>query len=125
MKRRLLSVLLLAAALVLAVMPLRASADASVANHGWAFLRWWLVSAAFLLTAVAIQRRMAAVILAFVVYSAVWLAHPVCDPISVAQVPQLETVLSLEEPAQRGEPFRKLNGGWYQCKSWLARQLFF
>lgn len=50
---------------------------------------------------------------------------PVCDPIPDAEVPSFETVMPLGERAARGEPFRRQGAHWYQCKSALARLLFF
>jgi len=55
----------------------------------------------------------------------VLMAHPVCDLIPAESQKDFETVRSLEERAQQGEPFSRLEGRWYQCKSWLSRQFFF
>jgi len=54
-----------------------------------------------------------------------FLAHPVCDEIPAAIQSNFETVKTLEERAQLGEPFARIGGKWYQCKSWIARQFFF
>jgi hypothetical protein len=50
---------------------------------------------------------------------------PVCEAIPRADVPRFEAVMTLEERAARGEGFQKKNGRWHQCKSRLARALFF
>ncbi len=49
---------------------------------------------------------------------------PVCVPIPKSSVTSFESVVSLEERALGGEPFKKKNGRWYQCKSRLARAFF-
>lgn len=53
------------------------------------------------------------------------LLHPVCIPITEQQRPNFESVKTLQERAAGGEPFCKIDGRWYQCKSYLARMLFF
>ena len=53
------------------------------------------------------------------------LAHPVCVLIPDSERPSFETVMPLAVRAARGEPFCKLEGRWYQCKSFIARELFF
>ena len=69
------------------------------------------------------RARTAAILMAAM--AGIWLMHPVCDPIADAEVPRFETVMSLEQRAKQGEPFRKLDGHWHQCKSWISRQFFF
>jgi hypothetical protein len=46
------------------------------------------------------------------------------DP-AVEEEAGFETVLSLRIRAERGEPFCRIDGRWYQCKSSLSRQFFF
>jgi hypothetical protein len=53
------------------------------------------------------------------------LAHPVCVLIPEADRPAFETVVPLQERAARGEPFCRLEGEWYQCKSFISRAFFF
>jgi len=53
------------------------------------------------------------------------LKHPVCVLITEADRPAFETVIPLEERAARGEPFCRIRGEWYQCKSLISRELFF
>jgi hypothetical protein len=54
-----------------------------------------------------------------------YMSTPVCTRIPKADVRAFETVKTLEERAASGEPFRKKKGHWYQCKSRLARAMFF
>jgi hypothetical protein len=53
------------------------------------------------------------------------LKHPVCVLIPEADRPTFETVIPLEERAARGEPFCRIGGEWYQCKSFISREFFF
>lgn len=53
------------------------------------------------------------------------LAHPICVLIPDPERPSFETVVPLSVRAARGEPFCKLHGQWYQCKSFISRALFF
>jgi hypothetical protein len=122
-----LNAVLLSAALVLALVPLRPSPQASVEDHGSWMLRWWIPSVTLFTFGVLGQRRRRRVVLvlACLVYLVVFVEHPVCDLIPPERQKDFETVRSLEERARQGEPFSHLEGKWYQCKSWLARQLFF
>jgi hypothetical protein len=54
----------------------------------------------------------------------VYVMWPVCVPIPDSEVPNFETVRSLEERAAQGEPFEKKGAHWYQCKARLARAFF-
>src|SRR5262245_43432624 len=118
---------LVAAAFVLCLMPLRASPQASVQAHLWWLWTWWVPSIALLIVGVVRRWRGRTMVLAAAVllYFVVFLLHPVCDEIPAAIQSDFETVRTLEERAQQGEPFRRLDGRWYQCKSWLDRQFFF
>jgi hypothetical protein len=69
--------------------------------------------------------RLRTVLILAIALAGIWLMHPVCDPIADAEVPRFETIIPLEQRAKQGEPFRKLEGHWYQCKSWISRQFFF
>ena len=53
------------------------------------------------------------------------LAHPVCVLIPEGERPSFETVMPLSVRAAHGEPFCRLRGQWYQCKSFVSRTLFF
>jgi hypothetical protein len=67
----------------------------------------------------------ASVAVAFVALAVGSLFMPVCDPIPDRDLPAFETVMSLERRAAQGEPFKKKGDHWYQCKSALARAMFF
>ena len=125
--RRIPYFLLATLAFVLALVPLRPSPEASVQNHNFWLLKWWLPSIAPL--SIAIVRkwpgRGPVLITAVLLYFAVFLARPVCDEIPLSIQSNFETSQTLERRAQLGEPFRRLDGRWYQCKSWLSRQFFF
>ena len=69
-------------------------------------------------------RRLIVVSAPLLAFAAV-LAHPVCVPIPEDQRPAFEAVVALEVRAARGEPFCKLGGKWYQCKSFVSRALYF
>jgi hypothetical protein len=55
----------------------------------------------------------------------VFLMHLVCDAIAPEEERIFETVTSLAKRSEQGEPFCRIGGRWYQCKSWLSRQFFF
>ena len=111
----------------LALGPLRASPQASVQHHYYWVLIWWVPSIALLALGIMrkLRSRWVVLLAAGLIYVAVYLVHPVCDEIPPAIQSSFETVRTLEERASSGEPFRRLDGTWYQCKSWLSRQLFF
>lgn len=119
--------LLVTLAFVLALVPLRASSEASVQDHNFWLLKWWLPSIVPL--SIVIMRkwpgRGPVLIMAVMLYFVVFLARPVCDEIPLSSQSNFETIQTLEERARHGEPFRRLDGRWYQCKSWLSRQFFF
>ena len=69
--------------------------------------------------------RIAVSFASVLVLSLAALAHPVCVLIPEADRPAFETVIPLQERAARGEPFCRLEGEWYQCKSFIAREFFF
>jgi hypothetical protein len=57
-----------------------------------------------------------------------WLLHPVCVPLSDADVREFARWAPIETRTDRqlhGPVFQRRDGRWYQCKSWLSRQLFF
>jgi len=122
---RLWNAVLLSAALALALGPLRPSPQASVESHGWWVLKWWGPSVVLLVPGLLgkWRGRRIVLIIACVVYFVVFMAHPVCELISAATQTDFRT--ELEKGARRGEPFYRLEGEWYQCKSWLSRQFFF
>jgi len=57
-----------------------------------------------------------------------WCAHPVCVPLSAAEVAEAEQWKPLAERTDRqlhGPIWQRRGDQWYQCKSWISRQLFF
>jgi hypothetical protein len=57
-----------------------------------------------------------------------WLAHPVCVPLSEADVESFNRWQPIEQRRDRqlhGPVFQLRAGQWYQCKSWISRQFFF
>ncbi len=122
------AILLVLAGTVLIVLPLGSNTDSPPGRDAAHVIIFWVPG--LVLIAIgsvlyqALLRPRTAVVLA-VVLTGIWLMHPVCDPIDDADVPRFETVIPLEQRARQGEPFRKLEGHWYQCKSWISRQFFF
>jgi hypothetical protein len=57
-----------------------------------------------------------------------WLIHPVCVPLSDADVREFARWAPIDTRTDRqlhGPVFQRRGGRWYQCKSWISRQLFF
>ena len=54
-----------------------------------------------------------------------YLLQPVCERLPDSYVSAPGQREALAERAARGEPFEERKGRWYQCKSRLARALFF
>lgn len=73
--------------------------------------------------------RWAAAIVAGATFAATlgWFLHPVCVPLSAEDVarfsPPIDTRTDTGMIGQR--LFQQRDGGWYQCKTWIARALFF
>lgn len=121
-------ILLALAGIVLLVLPLGSSTHSPPGHDAARVIAFWipgllLVGLGVLLSRTLLRLR-TAVVLA-VALAGIWLMHPVCDPIPDADVLRFETVIPLEQRARQGGPFRKLEGHWYQCKSWISRQFFF
>jgi len=113
--------------IVIATLAMRPSPDASVSGHASRVLVI-LLPAILGVTIARILLSRAGTILAVVaafVFAGVVLFHPVSDPIPDEDVPKFETVYRLQERAAQGEPFRQMDGHWYQVKPWIARLLFF
>lgn len=65
---------------------------------------------------------------ALVTLAVVWCAHPICMPLSAADVAEAAKWMPLEKRTDRqlhGPIFQKRGGQWYQCKSWISREFFF
>jgi hypothetical protein len=126
--RRAIPVISSVAALFLASMPMIPTPQATPDAHWLVLAQWWLPSLLLLTISFVTypgRFRLALFIVSAVVFFAVLLAHPVCVLITKQEQPNFETTVSLRERAIRGEPFRELDSNWYQCKSFLARALFF
>jgi hypothetical protein len=57
-----------------------------------------------------------------------WCAHPICVPLTDAEVAEAVRWAPLETRPDRqwhGRVWQRRGGQWYQCKSWIPRQLFF
>jgi 8-oxo-dGTP diphosphatase len=113
--------------LLVALGPLRPTSAASVAHHGRVVFLWWMPAVVLLALGIAGMKRGRRWLLGLAAFwlAAVFLMHPVCDAIPPEEVGSFETVVSLQKRADQGEPFCRIGGCWYQCKSWLARQFFF
>ena len=56
----------------------------------------------------------------------VWMLHPVCVPLSAEDLRAFN--VPIEQRADQDlylRVFQRRHGQWYQCKTWLSRQLFF
>ena len=106
---------------------MRPSPAASVAGH-IGVVALWLVPAGLSVVAGAVllgRARVLVGVVAAAVFGWVVVLHPVSDLIPDSEVPKFETVVSLQERAARGEPFRRMDGHWYQVKPWVSRVLYF
>jgi hypothetical protein len=57
-----------------------------------------------------------------------WCVHPICMPLSAADVTEAAKWAPLETRTDRqlhGLIFQRRGDQWYQCKSWISRQFFF
>jgi len=114
--------------MALALLALRPSPAASVSGHVTVLLFALVpavVAVAIGLVLLGNGSRVALGTIAAVVLLCVAVFHPVSDRIPDESVPAFETVVSLEQRAAHGEPFRRMDGHWYQVKPWIARALFF
>jgi hypothetical protein len=98
-------------------------------DHHWQVFGKYAALAVLLLVGASLllprRYRIAVSFAAVLILSLAALAHPVCVLIPEADRPAFETVIPLQERAARGEPFCKLGGEWYQCKSFISRAFFF
>lgn len=75
------------------------------------------------------RRRWRAIVIAGIVLIAapIWFLHPVCVPLSVEDIalfdPPIESRTQTGLTGQR--IFQEREGDWFQCKTWIARSLFF
>jgi hypothetical protein len=57
-----------------------------------------------------------------------WCVHPICMPLSAADVAEAAKWGPLETRTDRqlhGPIWQRRGDKWYQCKSWISRQFFF
>jgi hypothetical protein len=122
-----LGVVLCFVGLGIGVVPMRASPAASVTGHVGVVLQWLVPAVLSVVAGAVLLGRARAIVgvAAAVVFGWVVMFHPVSDLIPDDDVPGFETVISLEERSARGEPFKRMDGHWYQVKPWVARALFF
>lgn len=81
-----------------------------------------------MLACAAMRRLGIILVLAVVGLGTAWLGHPVCVPIADEDLKTFKPV-PIEQRTDRDlflfRTFQKRDGHWCQCKSWIARQLFF
>ena len=66
--------------------------------------------------------------LALIAILVAWCAHPICMPLSAADVAEAAKRAPLETRTDRqlhGPILQRRGEQWYQCKSWISRQFFF
>jgi hypothetical protein len=119
---------LLIPAIALLFTAVRPSPALSLDRH-WQVFGKYAIPAALLLVGASLlvgtRYRIAVCVASVLVLSIAALKHPVCVLIPEAERPAFETVIPLRERAARGEPFCNIGGEWYQCKSFISRELFF
>lgn len=116
------------AAIAVLIIGLRPSPRFSLDSHWLHFGLCLLPAAALLVVSLILAgRRFRLLVLSasIILISVAALLHPVCVPIPESDRPSFEAVRTLQQRAADGEPFCNLDGQWYQCKSFLARSLFF
>ena len=113
--------------LAIAMLPMRASPAASVSGHGTVLLLALIPAAAVVTIGILLldTGRVIVATIAAALFVCVAVLHPVSDRIPDEDVANFETVISLDQRSARGEPFRHMDGHWYQVKPWIARALFF
>jgi hypothetical protein len=74
------------------------------------------------------RARLLVLLLLIAVPGIPWLGHPVCTPIAEEDLKSF-TPVPIEQRHDRDiflfATFQRRNGEWCQCKSWLARVMFF
>lgn len=119
---------LLVSALALLFLAVRPSSALGLDRHWQVFGKYAALAALPLSGAsllVSRRYRVAVILASVLILALAALAHPVCVLIPEADRPAFETVIPLEQRAARGEPFCRLGGEWYQCKSFISRAFFF
>lgn len=69
---------------------------------------------------------LAAAVLVFAAIAA-WLLHPACREITAEDLARFDPPIETRSDTDMlGRPaFQRRDGGWYQCKTWIAREMFF
>jgi hypothetical protein len=115
-------------AVALLFIAVRPSSALSLDRHWQVFGKYAALAALLLMGAsllVGRRYRIVVCVASVLMLSIAALKHPVCVLIPEADRPAFETVIPLEERAARGEPFCRIGGEWYQCKSFISREFFF
>ena len=115
-------------AVALLFIAVRPSSALSLDRHWQVFGKYAALAALLLLGASLLVGRRSRIAVSFasvLIISLAALVHPVCVLIPDADRPAFEAVIPLQERAARGEPFCRLDGEWYQCKSFISRMFFF
>src|SRR5215467_3356373 len=125
--RRLVGVVCFLGALAILGAALRPTPSMSLERH-WTVFGTFAACAAILMVSasslVGRPLRLVAGVSSVLVLGVAALAHPVCVLLPEAEVPAFETVKPLSVRAAQGEPFCRLQGQWYQCKSVISRAFF-
>lgn len=106
----------------------RCSPALSLDRHWQVFGKYAALSALLLAGASLLagrRYRIVVCVASVLMLSIAALKHPVCVLIPEGDRPAFETVIPLQERAARGEPFCRIGGEWYQCKSFFSREFFF
>jgi hypothetical protein len=113
--------------LMVASSMMRPSPAASVSGHARVLLVTLVPAAVSVAFAKVLLGRAGTILATMAALLFVWIVlfHPVSDRIPDEDVATFETVHTLQERAAQGEPFRQMQGHWYQVKPWIARLLFF
>lgn len=116
------------AGVALLLLAARPSVHSTIEGH-WTHFALVILPSLVLFAMAALQTsgryRVVLLVLSCVGLLGAALLHPVCVPISEEERPAFESVRTLERRAAEGEPFCKLEGRCYQCKSYISRSLFF
>lgn len=75
------------------------------------------------------RRLVVAVLAALVVGGFIWCAHPVCVPLSAeesaAAAHWRPPIQERRDRQLHGRVWQRRGGRWFQCKSWISREMFF
>jgi hypothetical protein len=113
--------------IIIATFAMRPSPAASVSGHARVLLLTLVPATVAVTIGKALLGRTGTILATVAALLFVWvvLFHPVSDRIPDDDIKTFETVYTLQQRAAQGEPFRQMQGHWYQVKPWIARLLFF